>query len=116
MALNRTKTSFLGVDTSQNALAIDHRASESYLKASGAAWTMLRNSVYADGWVTAAAKWVAAGRVSVPPNDSKIAYVTRADCAAAAAGALTKPGQEHKAYDITGPELLDTRDVARYSQ
>jgi NAD(P)H dehydrogenase (quinone) len=39
-------------------------------------------------------------------HDGPIAFVSRDDCIASAVGALTKPGHENKAYDITGPELL----------
>jgi NAD(P)H dehydrogenase (quinone) len=52
------------------------------------------------------------GRASVPEGGSKIGYVTRADCAAAAAAVLTTAGHENKAYDITGPELLGPREIA----
>jgi NAD(P)H dehydrogenase (quinone) len=39
-------------------------------------------------------------------------YVTRGDCAAAAAGALCTAGHDNKIYDITGPELIGVRQVA----
>lgn len=106
-------TSFIGADTGQSGLAVDHRRSEGYLKASGAKWTMLRNGIYADMLVMQAKQMAATGQVQVRPNDGKIAYVTRADCAAAAAAALTKPGQDDKAYDITGSEAIGSADLAR---
>jgi len=58
-----------------------------------------------DGLVPQAAKAIIAGRTAAPVFANKIGYVTRADCAAAAAAVLTTPGHENKAYDITGPEL-----------
>jgi uncharacterized protein YbjT (DUF2867 family) len=39
-------------------------------------------------------------------------YVTRADCAAAAAAVLATPGHENRIYDITGPESIGTREIA----
>ena len=81
------------------------------LKASGLAWTMLRNSIYMHGLINQAARMVADGRAVIPPNESTIGYVTREDCAAAAAAVLTTPGHENKAYDITGPELLGVRET-----
>jgi uncharacterized protein YbjT (DUF2867 family) len=39
-------------------------------------------------------------------------YVSRGDCAAAAAGALSTPGHDNKIYDITGPELIGVRQIA----
>ena len=106
-------TSIIGADEGLSPLAADHWQSERNLMASGAAWTMLRNGFYADGLIRQAADMVASGRVVVAPNEPKSAPVTREDCAAAAAGALTTPGHDNQAYDITGPELLDRRDIAR---
>lgn len=91
----------------------EHMLSEAFLKASGARWTMLRNGYYADVVVRQAVKMIQDGRVRVTPNEAKSAPVTRADCAAAAAGALLDPRTENQAYDITGPELINARDVAR---
>ena len=82
------------------------------LKASGVAWTMLRNSIYMHGQINQAARWVAEGRAVIPPNESPIGYITREDCARAAAAVLSTPGHENKAYDITGPELIGVRDAA----
>src|SRR5690606_7331259 len=66
-------------------LAPDHAATEEILRGSGAAWTMLRNSIYMNGVVQEAAAMLAAGRVSVPANAARITYVTREDGAAAGA-------------------------------
>jgi NAD(P)H dehydrogenase (quinone) len=66
-----------------------------------------------DGSVQQAAKMVAEGRVTVPATeDNKIGYVTREDCAAAAAAVLSTPGHDNRAYDITGPELIGPREIA----
>jgi NAD(P)H dehydrogenase (quinone) len=106
-------TSYVGITRGDTAgRAADHQETESILKASGVAWTMLRNSIYMDNLVRQAAQMIAAGRAVIPPNESPIGYVTRADCAAAAAAVLTTPGHENKAYDITGPELLGVRQIA----
>ncbi len=106
-------TSYIGITRGDMAgLAAEHQKTEDLLKASGLAWTMLRNSIYMDGQVAQAAKMVAAGRAVIPPNEYPIGYITRADCAAAAAAVLTTPGHENMAYDITGPELLGVREIA----
>jgi NAD(P)H dehydrogenase (quinone) len=73
---------------------------------------MLRNSIYMDGLIRQAAQMVADGRAVIPPNESPIGYIARADCAAAAAAVLSTPGHEGKAYDITGPALLGVRETA----
>jgi NAD(P)H dehydrogenase (quinone) len=42
----------------------------------------------------------------------RTAYVSREDCAAAAAAVLTSDGHEDRVYDITGPELVSQADLA----
>jgi NAD(P)H dehydrogenase (quinone) len=106
-------TSYVGITRGDVAgRAADHQETEAALKASGIAWTMLRNSIYMDNLVSQAARMVADGRAVIPPNEHPIGYVTRADCAAAAAAVLSTPGHEGKAYDITGNELLGVRQIA----
>ena len=75
-------------------------------RTSGVKWTMLRNSIYQDVLVGQAARMVAEGHAVVPAKEVKLGYVSREDCAAAAAAVLTTAGTENKAYDITGPELI----------
>ena len=43
--------------------------------------------------------------------DARVAYVTREDCAAAAAAVLATPGHENKAYNITGPDAIGPREL-----
>jgi NAD(P)H dehydrogenase (quinone) len=106
-------TSYIGITRGDlEGRAADHQETEDLLQASGLAWTMLRNSIYMDNLVRQAAPMVASGRAVIPPDESPIGYVTRADCAAAAAAVLSTPGHENKAYDITGPELLGVREIA----
>lgn len=93
-------------------VSADHLATEEILAASDVAYTILRNSVYMDGIPAQAADMVAAGRAVVPPGESRMSYVTRADCAEAAAAVLSSPGHEDTIYDITGPELVGTREIA----
>lgn len=93
-------------------IGADHAQTEEILKKSGVAWTFLRNSIYSDVLIPQAAKMIADGRTTVPASVTRIAYVTRDDCAAAAAAVVSTPGHENKAYDITGPELIGPREVA----
>src|SRR5690606_11128505 len=94
-------------------ISADHVATEQILMESGVSWTMLRNSVYMDGITDQARRMIESGRATVPPNDVEMSYVTRADCAAAAAAVLTMPGHENEIYDITGPALVGTDDIAQ---
>jgi NAD(P)H dehydrogenase (quinone) len=106
-------TSYVGLTRGDTAgRAADHQATEEALRASGVAWTMLRNSIYMHGQIAQAARMVADGRAVIPPNESPIGYITREDCARAAAAVLSTPGHEGKAYDITGPALIGVRDAA----
>jgi NAD(P)H dehydrogenase (quinone) len=95
-------------------VAADHRATEEALRASGVAWTFLRNALYAEYRIPEAKAAAASGTFHHNMGDGRTAYVSREDCAAAAAAVLAG-GDEHanKAYDITGPELLGGADLAR---
>ena len=105
-------TSFVDLDNNDSPLADDHRRTEQLLRESGVAWTMLRNSLYANGLVTRAARMLADGQATAAYTGG-VAYVTREDCAAAAAAVLATDGHENRAYDITGPEVVLPQDVAR---
>jgi NAD(P)H dehydrogenase (quinone) len=106
-------TSFVAISGGDySGIAADHYETEELLKKSGVHWTMLRNSIYQDALVAQAAKMIADGRAVVPANEVKLGYVTREDCAAAAAAVLATPGHDDKAYDITGSELLGQREIA----
>lgn len=106
-------TSYVAISQGDHAgLAADHFQTEEIIKKSGVAWTMLRNSIYSNGLVHQGAKMLADGKATVSATDNRIGYVTREDCAAAAAAVLAGTGHENKTYDITGPELIGAREIA----
>ena len=106
-------TSWIGLSKNDaTGIGTDHQATEEILRASGVAWTMLRNSLYMDSILQQASAMRQAGRATAPANEVKIGYVTREDCAAAAAAVLATPGHENKVYDITGPELVGVQEIA----
>lgn len=109
-------TSFGNAERSKSPIAIDHARTEASLKASGLHWTILRNNIYAEGLIKSAAQMYVSGRAEVPPDDAGIGYVTRTDCAAAAAAALLSAGDQDRTYDITGPDLIDTPALAKIVQ
>jgi NAD(P)H dehydrogenase (quinone) len=90
----------------------DHAATEAALKASGLAWTFLRNNLYAEFQVPTAEQAIAAGRLVTNAASGRAAYVSRDDCAAAAAAVLSSAGHENTSYDITGPESVSAEDLA----
>ena len=84
---------------------------EAALRTSGLAWTMLRNSLYADPiaeWVPTITKL---GTIPYPTGSGRCAYISRDDIARAGAAALTTEGHEGKVYNITGPTALTTADL-----
>ncbi len=105
-------TSFVDADNNVSPIAEWHRATEADLRESGITWTALRNQWYADGLVNQAVSMVEDRRVVVLPDDPGAAYVTRSDCAAAAAVALMTTGHENRVYEITGPSVVRVRDIA----
>jgi NAD(P)H dehydrogenase (quinone) len=89
----------------------DHYWTEARLAASPLDWTVLRNNVYADSLVQSGARAVASGTLYHAAGDNGRAYVTREDCAAAAAGALLK-AEGKRIYDISGPSAPTMDDIA----
>jgi len=90
----------------------DHLATEEALRASGLAWTFLRNNLYAEYQVPTAAQAIATGQLVTNAGGGRTAYVSRDDCAAAAAAVLTSPGHENTAYDVTGPQAVSVDELA----
>ncbi|HEX6221098.1 MAG TPA: NAD(P)H-binding protein [Acidimicrobiia bacterium] len=85
----------------------DHRATEQKLRDSGVGWTFLRNSIYAEYQSASMAAAAESGVLVTNEGSGRVAYVSRDDCAAAAAAVLVEGDHAGIAYDITGPELVD---------
>jgi NAD(P)H dehydrogenase (quinone) len=106
-------TSYLNpVEGNPAVVTPSHRDTEEALRESGLEWTALRNAFYAEYQVPSAAQAIATGRLVHNNGEGRTAYVSREDCAAAAAAVLTTGGHEGRAYDITGPQPLGQDDVA----
>ena len=90
----------------------EHGATEHAIREHGLRWTALRNGLYAEFQIGAAARAAASGTLVHNNGDGATAYVSRDDCAAAAAAVLTTDGHEDVAYDITGPELFTQAQLA----
>jgi NAD(P)H dehydrogenase (quinone) len=85
-------------------VAPSHYATEQALAASGLAWTVLRNSLYADYQVAEAKRAIETGLLVHNRGTGRVAYVARDDCAAAAAAVLLHGGHVGVVHDITGGE------------
>jgi NAD(P)H dehydrogenase (quinone) len=90
----------------------EHGATEDAIRERGLRWTALRNGLYAEFQIAGAARAAASGQLVHNNGDGATAYVSREDCAVAAAAALTGDGHEDRAYDITGPELVTQDQLA----
>ncbi len=108
-------TSFIGIDDPANPAEVrhDHIETENAMRASGMAWTALRDAHYADAMILMAGPNVmATGKWFSNSGDGREAMVWRDDCVACAVAVLTTPGHENKVYNITGPDLQTFDEVA----
>ncbi|MBQ1542526.1 MAG: hypothetical protein IIZ63_11045 [Caulobacteraceae bacterium] len=80
---------------------------ERLLRETGAAWTVLRSSWFAQNFSESFLRdAVMAGEVLLPVDGAPEPFIDADDIAEIAAAALTRDGHEGRTYDITGPELL----------
>ena len=93
-------------------LAPDHHATEEALRTSPMDWTLLRNNVYADPLPSVLAQAIQMGSLYRASGDGRIGYITREDCARAAAAALADEFTGRRTLDVTGPEALSGADLA----
>jgi NAD(P)H dehydrogenase (quinone) len=90
----------------------EHRQTEDHLRATAAGWTILRNNIYAEMLLGGLDAALASGSHVTNEGDGRVGYVSRDDCAAAAAAILAGAGHAGKIYDITGAQSLSAEDVA----
>jgi NAD(P)H dehydrogenase (quinone) len=95
------------------AIAPDHYATEQALAASSLDWTVLRNNVYTDFLLQSLPHAVATGQLVVVAGEGKTGYVTREDCARAAAAALAAHDSGRTTLDITGPAAITQAELAQ---
>lgn len=93
--------------------APDHYGTEQALEASGIGWTVLRNGWYQENLLHALPSAIASGKWFSAAGDGKVAHVAREDAAYAAAAALAAAPSGNARYDITGADLLTTREIAK---
>jgi len=88
------------------------QAAEEVLKASGAVWTILRASWFAQNFSeTFLLDAVQSGMVALPVGNIGEPFVDADDIADVAVAALTQPGHENILYELTGPRLLTFADA-----
>lgn len=91
-------------------LGRDHWATEEHIKASGLAWTFLRDTLYLDFLPEMTGP---DGVIRGPAGDGRVSAVAIDDVAAVAAAVLLDPGPHVGAtYTLTGPEALSLTEAA----
>lgn len=95
------------------AVAPDHYATEQALATSSLDWTVLRNNIYTDLFVMSLPHAVASGQIVAAAANGGAGFVTREDCARAAAAALAAPGAGRTTLDITGPAIVTYAELAQ---
>ncbi|WP_107316620.1 NAD(P)H-binding protein [Achromobacter xylosoxidans] len=89
----------------ENALNAGFWNGEQHLMKTAPKWTILRMNYYAESMAEEIMMSLDQG-VLPGIGDEHVAYVSRADLAAAAAGALLGEGREGAIYNITGPAIV----------
>jgi len=106
-------TSMPNPETSPVVFAPDHLGTEQALKTSGMGWTILRNCWYTDFLIPSLAAAVASGKLIAATGQGGAPYVTREDCAQAAAAALASSDSSNKTWNITGPDWVTYSELAK---
>ncbi len=104
-------TSMPKPETSAVSFASDHLGTENTLKASGLAYTILRNSWYQENLMLGLPPALKSGQWYSAAGNGKIPHIAHADCARAAAAALIQ-APANQTFTLTGPELLTTQQIA----
>lgn len=104
---------FLSLLGAQHLPFVPHRKVELYLERSGIPYTFLRASFFMQNLSTTHAREIRDHHlIDVPAGVGKTSFVDVEDLAEVAALALSAPGHENQAYDLTGSEALDYHEVA----
>jgi NAD(P)H dehydrogenase (quinone) len=105
-------TSILHADSSTLGLAREHLATEVAIKASGLAYTILRNGWYTENYTGSAKGAIGAGAFIGCAGEGKIASAARVDYAEAAVVVLAGEGHENKIYELAGDTAYTLTELA----
>lgn len=93
-------------------IANSHVETEKAIKESGLAYTILRNTLYADIIPMFVGDAVQQQAVVLPAGTAKTSFATRDNMAEAIANILSSEGHEQKEYSITNAEAYSMQDIA----
>jgi len=97
----------------RSSIATWHLASERAIQNMGIAWTFVQPGAFMSNALNWRDTIKSQGKVFSNYGDGKVAYIHPRDIAAVAVHALTEPGHEGKAYQVTGPEALSVGEVVQ---
>lgn len=105
-------TSMPQPDDSRVTFAPDHLGTEEAIKATGIPHTILRDGWYAENLFMSLPHALQAGVWYTATGEGRIAHITRADTAAAIAGAVLKAGDDSRTYTLTGDKTHTAEEIA----
>lgn len=105
-------TSLLHADTSPLGLALEHRATEALLKASGIPFALLRNGWYTENYAASISPALAHHAFIGAAGAGRIASAARQDYADAAAEVMTRADQAGKVYELAGDDSYTLAEFA----
>ncbi len=105
-------TSILRADTSHLALAVEHKATEELIRASGLPGVFLRNGWYLENYTENLGPALAHGALVGSAGEGRVSAAARADYAAAAVAVLTGTGHENRVYELGGDTAFSLAELA----
>ncbi|NPD16873.1 SDR family oxidoreductase [Xinfangfangia sp. D13-10-4-6] len=105
-------TSLLKGDASTMKLAAEHIETEAALKASGLAYTILRNGWYTENLTGTLAPAIEHGAIIGAAGEGRYSAAARQDYAEAIAVTATGAGHENKVYELAGDTAFTGADLA----
>jgi NAD(P)H dehydrogenase (quinone) len=94
-------------------IAEAHLATEKLLKASGLAYTILKNALYLDVLPMFMGPVLETDTIYLPAGEGKMSCASRADMGAAGAAVLTSTGHENQTYELSNDTSYSFHDIAK---
>lgn len=105
-------TSVLHANTSPLSVATEHIPTEAAIRASGLAYTILRNGWYTENYMGSVAPALANGAWIGSSGVGRISAASRADYAEALAVVATADGRDGAVYELAGDDAFTLADLA----
>jgi len=105
-------TSAPHADTTALLLAVEHRATEELIEASGLPHAFLRNGWYVENYTDQLTTTLEHGVVLGSAGDGRVSVAPRSDYAEAAAAVLATDGHDGQVYELGGDESVTLSDIA----